>query len=78
VSESDDKNNLAQKTVTIYAATGEETYEPVRPTVEVKRLQTKLDSGVTNRGNVWFIRILVVKLVQIPNSILLLICIGDH
>jgi hypothetical protein len=47
VSESDDKNNPEQKTVTIYAATGEDTYEPATPpksTVEVKRLQTKLDS----------------------------------
>ena len=47
VSESDDKNNPEQKPVTVDAATGEEVYEPApppKPTVEVKRLQTQLDS----------------------------------
>ena len=47
MSESDDKNNPEQKPVTVDAATGEEVYEPApppKPTVEVKRLQTQLDS----------------------------------
>jgi hypothetical protein len=47
LTESDDKNESEEKTVTIDATTGEKTVEPApppKPTVDVKRLQSQLET----------------------------------